>query len=397
MGAKILIVDDEVNVLRMLGYALESEGYEVVTAESGKEALAKVDAERPELMILDRMLPDMSGDEVCGQLRRQSRTGDLPIIMLSARAQVADRISGLKAGVDEYVTKPFDSDEMVARVVGLLERRAELNCGRATSDVPSEGRIVAVFGARGGVGQTVIATNLAIAMSQITKKRVVLVDANVRAGDVGVMLELCPQYTVLDLLCRIDELDDELLNDVLVSHSSGIEVLVAPDQSEVSETGEAVPLKRLLAWLRGRFDYIVVDATPFPGECALAVLGVADTALLVTTPEVPSVRKAAQFLDVAVSLDDLPALLLTILNRDDRKSGVTVKDIEQSLKCTICARVPNEYELVICSVNRGVPFLVSHRKSAVSKSLLALAETISADTDPATGVPAARRSTVVQT
>ncbi|MEI8190238.1 MAG: response regulator, partial [candidate division NC10 bacterium] len=248
MAAKILIVDDEENVLRMLGYALESEGHVVVTAQTGKDALAQVEAERPALIILDRMLPDISGVEVCRQLRGQSGTSDLPIIMLSAQAQVADRISGLKAGADEYVTKPFDSDELVARVGGLLERRAELARKHVAADIPSTGQIVAVFGAKGGVGQTIVAVNLAIALCQTTKKRVVLVDTNVQGGDVGTILGLHARYTILDLLARGDELDDALMSSVLVSHSSGITVLLAPDHREASHAGEALPPDKLLAW-----------------------------------------------------------------------------------------------------------------------------------------------------
>jgi len=124
MKERILIVDDEENVLRVVGYALQTAGYDVVTADTGQEALVKVADAHPDLVILDRMLPDMSGSTVCTQLRAQSETSDLPILMLSARAQVADRISGLRVGADDYVTKPFEIDEIVTRVAGLLKRRA---------------------------------------------------------------------------------------------------------------------------------------------------------------------------------------------------------------------------------------------------------------------------------
>jgi DNA-binding response OmpR family regulator len=107
MKAKILIVDDEPMLLRLVGYALHKEGYETVIAKQGEEALGKVKTERPDLVILDIMLPDMDGIEVCRRLRGRPETTTLPVMMLSARGQVPDKVMGLRAGADEYMTKPI--------------------------------------------------------------------------------------------------------------------------------------------------------------------------------------------------------------------------------------------------------------------------------------------------
>ena len=122
MGAKILVVDDEPNALHMIGYALQAEGYEVVVAQNGAEAISKAQTEAPDLVILDVMMPDMSGTEVCEQLRKSQETFSLPIIMLSAKTQVSDKVSGLEAGADEYLTKPITPQELVAPVKALLGR-----------------------------------------------------------------------------------------------------------------------------------------------------------------------------------------------------------------------------------------------------------------------------------
>ncbi len=123
MSAKILIVDDESNLLRLIGYVLQVEGYEIVTAHSGMEALNKIQTEKPDLVILDSTLPDISGLEICQRLRRNSYTVNLPIIMLSAWVELSDKIRGLEAGADEYITKPVDPDELVARVGALLSAK----------------------------------------------------------------------------------------------------------------------------------------------------------------------------------------------------------------------------------------------------------------------------------
>jgi DNA-binding response OmpR family regulator len=128
MEAKILIVDDDPCLLRLVGYILEKEGYEIVTAMDGQEALEKVETENPDLVLLDVMMPGINGLEVCRQLRHQPETAGLPIIMLSARSKVSDRIAGLQAGANDYIAKPFDASEIVACIAALLDRTRLWRC-----------------------------------------------------------------------------------------------------------------------------------------------------------------------------------------------------------------------------------------------------------------------------
>ena len=118
--AVILIVDDEPEILRGLEDNLKFEGYATVTASNGAEALAQAAREAPDLILLDVMMPAMSGWDVCRQLRRQGI--DVPIIMLTARGEEADRVQGLELGADDYVTKPFSLRELLARVRAVLRR-----------------------------------------------------------------------------------------------------------------------------------------------------------------------------------------------------------------------------------------------------------------------------------
>ncbi len=121
-GKTILLVEDEPAMVLGLTDALSFEGYRVVSAGTGRQGVELARAEKPDLVVLDLMLPDTNGYEVCGQLRRWSRT--VPILILSARSQDSDKIRGLDAGADDYVTKPFSVGELVARVRAIL-RRAE--------------------------------------------------------------------------------------------------------------------------------------------------------------------------------------------------------------------------------------------------------------------------------
>jgi two-component system phosphate regulon response regulator PhoB len=118
----ILLVEDEKSLVELLRYNLEQSGYRVSIATNGEEALTSVADDRPDLVLLDWMLPLMSGLEVCRQLRRQPVTSNIPIIMLTARGEEGDRIRGLDAGADDYVSKPFSPSELVARIRAVLRR-----------------------------------------------------------------------------------------------------------------------------------------------------------------------------------------------------------------------------------------------------------------------------------
>ena len=123
---KILVVDDEKKIVEIIQAYLERDGYQVITAFEGKTALALALNQRPDLIILDLMLPEISGWDVCRMIRKES---DIPIIMLTARDEVTDKIVGLEMGADDYVTKPFDTKELVSRVRAVL-RRAESKAGQ---------------------------------------------------------------------------------------------------------------------------------------------------------------------------------------------------------------------------------------------------------------------------
>ena len=117
--AKILVVDDEASIVTMLAYNLKKEGYDVITAEDGEVALEKFESEKPDLLLLDIMMPKMDGYEVCRKIREKS---NVPIIMLTARADEVDKVVGLEMGADDYVTKPFGNRELIARVKANLRR-----------------------------------------------------------------------------------------------------------------------------------------------------------------------------------------------------------------------------------------------------------------------------------
>ncbi len=153
MKPKILVVDDEPDALELLEFNLRNAGFDVVTAENGAEALRMVRETEPALVILDLMLPEVDGLEVCKILRRHPATAGLPILMLTSKAAEIDRVLGLELGADDYVTKPFSPRELVLRVKALLRRGAlpekteeVIQIGELVIDIPRH--LVTVHGKR---------------------------------------------------------------------------------------------------------------------------------------------------------------------------------------------------------------------------------------------------------
>ncbi len=143
MKHKILVVDDEPDALELIGFNLRTAGYEVITAEDGNAALKKARAALPDLILLDLMIPEVDGLEVCKILRRDAQTSGIPIIMVTAKAAELDRVLGLELGANDYVTKPFSPRELVLRVKNLLqmgshgeEKADRFQVGELTVDIP---------------------------------------------------------------------------------------------------------------------------------------------------------------------------------------------------------------------------------------------------------------------
>ncbi|HRO10051.1 phosphate regulon transcriptional regulator PhoB [Amaricoccus sp.] len=129
MAARILVVEDEEPISQLLAYNLGKEGFSVATAADAEEAMVAIEESRPDLMLLDWMLPNVSGIEFCRQIRARPATRDIPVIMLTARGEEEDRVRGLDVGADDYVTKPFSMSELVARIRAVLRRTAPAIAG----------------------------------------------------------------------------------------------------------------------------------------------------------------------------------------------------------------------------------------------------------------------------
>ncbi len=368
---QILVVQDG-ETTSQLRQQLEHEGYFPLEAPTGEQAWGLVLQYAIDLVIVDSELPGMNGYDLSRQLRQNPTTHDVPILMLSGKSEITDKVAGFEAGIDDYLTKPYQAPELVHRVRALLARQGK----RARPDTfgPKRGKTIALFGTKGGVGRTTIGVNLAVTLRRLTQGKIILFDADFFFGDIALHLNIPPAHTIVDLIERIDQLDAEVLEQVLVPHSSGLCVLLSPRNPEDVEAISPSHLTRLIDLMTACYDYVIVDCQAIYDDRTLVLLEKADAILLVIKPEVGCVKNMAVFSELAAKLG-LPfdKKIHIILNRAGSKSGIGPKEIERIFRRQIAFQVPSGGNAVVVSVNRGVPLAIERPNHPFSVEVQKLA------------------------
>ena len=374
MAAKILVVDDDPNVQRLLQYTLKQEGYDVVTASDGAEGFRLWGSAAPDLILLDVMLPKLDGYQVATKIRtEEGTTGHVPIIMLTAEREVEQKVRGLRAGADDYLIKPFHPAELMARIKSLLARFAPKDSLLAR---PPLGRVHSFYGAKGGVGTTTIAINAAIALHRELGRKVCLIDGNLQFGDHRVFLDLgLDRKSIVDIVTA-PSIDQDLVRQVLVKHDSGIDLVLAPPSPETAElvTPEHLPL--ILDQLRTLYDYILVDIDKRLDDINLGIIEASETVFVVMTADLSCLKNVRLVLETITHLGYEQEKVQLVLNRSNAFTGINVKSAEGALKRTIEHQVINEYRGAISALNSGAPFMFTKADSALGGSLLHFARAV---------------------
>ena len=321
---------------------------------AGPEALLLAERERPALMILDVMMPEMNGYEVCQRVRQDPAIADIVIILLTATTSVESRIQGFEAGADDFMAKPFHPAELQAHVQALLRRRsAKVTAALST---PITGKTIAFFSLRGGVGISSLATNVGVALSQMRSKPVALVDLALTCGQSAMSLNQTLRHTWADLApIPIEDCTPELVEQVLMAHESGVRTLAAPPSSEMAEMVTAATVQRVLELLSDRYEYVVLDLPHDFRETTLVALDRADQIVLVLAPDIGSVYAAKRALDTFGMLDYPKDRISLMMNWTFEKRGLARRSIESALGRPIDHVFPYAESLLIEALNRGVP------------------------------------------
>jgi len=382
-ATKVLVVDDDLNIQRVLVFTLKQEGFEVHVASDGQAGVEMAASITPDLILMDVAMPKLDGYAATQQIRAAEHGRKVPIIMLTAEADVEQRVRGLRAGADDDIVKPFHPLELIARIKALLAR-SEGGTPRRTSDKATLGRLACFYGAKGGVGTTTIAINTAIALATRLKRKTALIDANLQFGDTRVFMDMGLDSASMVNAITENDLDAELLKKLVVSHRTGIDLLLAPPNPEqadiVVERQRTDPgaLSNILALMRRAYDYTMVDMAKTIDDFNLQRFDEADFIFVVMTADLSCLKNVRLVLETMDSLGYERNKIQLILNRSNAYTGINVDNAESALGRKIDFQVINEYRGAISALNSGEPFMSSRPDGPLGQSVSTFARELDA-------------------
>jgi pilus assembly protein CpaE len=380
--ARVLLIDDEPIYHKMIVHALKPHGYEVEYAKTGLDGLKAVGIHNPDVIITDVRLPDLSGYDVAQRLRRDPRFNTIPIIFLTSQADLSNKLKAFEVGADDYLSKPFQPEELVARM-GLLVRRSEaLRAVRQLeAEVKDHANIVAVHSLRGGVGCSSVAVNLAMGFYQLWKKPTLIIDAVLNAGQVALMLNASPVHSWSDLTeLKPFEIDGDVIETIISQHASGLHYIASPTFPIAGDSFTDETWQIALDTLREMYEFIVIDTPHDFSNASIQMLDHADQILLMTGPEMASVRAAVCALNIYDKLGYPPNKITPVINQISPHTGIKQNQIEKVIKRQVGFVLPYSSNEFTRAINYGEPLIVSNEESPAAILLEDTAYYMSKDT-----------------
>lgn len=358
---RVLLIDDEPVFYKMVEHALKPQGYELEYAKNGMDGLRSAGKFNPELIIVDVKLPDLDGYEVVQRLRSTPRFRTTPIIFLSSQVDLPNKLKGFEVGADDFLGKPFQPEELLARI-GLLMRRSEAMRSALPAGPSKEpATIIAVHSLRGGAGCTSLAVNLAIAFYQLWEKPTLLVDTDMTAGQVALMLNTSPARTFDDLTNRrSSEIDEDILKNIITKHNSGIHFIAAPTSPLADDSFADDLWPELLSRLEEKYSFIVIDTGHNFGNITIHMLNQATSIFLPVVPEMASIRSSISALEIYRLLGYPSEKIKPILNNTLAVAGIKQAQIEKVMKLPVSYALPYAPNEFIRAINFGQPVIINN-------------------------------------
>jgi pilus assembly protein CpaE len=339
-------------------------------ARTGREAIELTAELEPDVVLMDINMPDMDGIAATEAIRQKFIW--VQIVILSVQGDPNYMRRAMLAGARDFLTKPPTIDDLISAIrrAGQMahEEKAKVQAklpGSGPLGGPmrggGSGKIIVVYSPKGGTGCTTLAANLAVAIHS-EEAPVLLVDANLQFGDVAIFFNEQGKNHLGDLTPRVDELDPEVVEEVLITHEiSGVKILAAPPRPEMAEDVGGQQLAKLLGFVRHMYPYVIVDTSSTLDDTTLSVLDVADLVVLITTQDIPSIVNVRHFIDLCKALGIHREQILFVMNRYDKRINIPPEKVTENLRMDIKGVVPLDSRTVIPAVNRGVPFMTEPR------------------------------------
>jgi pilus assembly protein CpaE len=368
MAEKILVVDDDLESLKLVGLMLRRQGYDVVTAESGTKALAAVAAGIPDLIILDVMMPDMSGLEVSRKLRERDETARIPIIMFTAKILIEDKVKGFEAGADDYLTKPTHPAELTARVRHVLERN-KVSSNVEPPTPQKLGKAIGILGVKGGVGTTTLAVNLGVSLLQSDINPIVT-DIRPGQGSLGLMLGH-NHKGVARILSQMD-INTSIVEPEVVTHQSGLRAVVSSiDPRETRLEYSPDKLSAYVRAIRGMGDPVIFDLGYGLSKRTRHLLREMDQVLYVVEGNRLVLEMASYQLDDIGQVIDSEKVGVVIISRT--ASSLPWHQVETILNREVKASISPAPELAHQALENRMPMVLLQPHAVVSSQYAKLA------------------------
>ena len=369
----LLVVDEDASFIDEAKQLFEGR---LPTARSISEALTAIEGGALRMVLLGPSFANESAIDTVRVLRNE----DPSLLLIAVADQVTSALlrSAMRAGVSEVIEAPLTEEKVedaITQFANDVLKRRTAAAPPALHEPREEGQLIVVMSAKGGSGKTVVATNLALLLTRFPGKKVAMVDADLQFGDVCLVLQLEPRFTLVNAAHEMHHLDAQLLESLLTEHPSGLKVMAAPLEPAFADDISTESLMNVVALLKENHDYVVVDTASMLDELLLSLLERADVILQVVDMDLPSVKNAKLALETLRLLKFPTSKVKLVLNRSNAKARLDDKEIQGALKMSIAAAIPSD-GAVAASMNEGRPVVESAPKSRVAKGFESVAELI---------------------
>lgn len=380
MSERILVVDDDVDTLRLVGLMLQRQGYEVIAASNGSLGLTKAFEERPDLILLDVMMPDMDGFEVTRRLRKNPATASIPILMFTAKNQLDDKVTGFEVGADDYLTKPTHPTELQAHVKALLSRSTPKAPEEAQTTIDEkQGYMIGVLAVRGGLGVSTVASNLAAALFNRTQSEVILAELTPGQGTLGMDLNLPPQTALAEILQGTTaELTREKVQSSLAVHISGLKIMAASDNPrDVDLSARAENFELLVSRLASLARFIVLDLGSGLSSSMQKILPLCKEQIVVMEGMPNSIQHTRVLLNELADLKmDSKSVSVVLNNRQRSDTQIPWAQAQERLGHPVVTTLTPMPELFTQALRLHTPAVLAQPGNMVSQQFLKLADAV---------------------
>lgn len=359
---------------------LQRQGYQIAAATNGELGLAKAFEEKPDIILLDAMMPDMDGYEATRRLRKNPATKSTPILMFTAKSQLDDKVTGFEAGVDDYLTKPTHPSELQAHIRALLSRsKPKRPEEMETAAHEHHGRVIALLSARGGLGVSTLASNLAGALFTRTQADVILAELTPGEGTLGMDLGMPNQQGLNELLSgRSVEITREKISSLLINHQSGLKLLLASESPrDVRLTSQVDHYEVLVSRLSTLARFIVLDLGAGLPPFVERILPLCADRLVVVEGSPNTIAHTKLLIDEIAELGIERVEINVILNNRMRsETQMAWTEVQKNLGHSISTTLTPAPEMFTAAARDHTPAIFSQPTNVTSQQILKIADQI---------------------